>query len=147
MEEGLTRCFTEGMQGRNTLQKPRPELDRPVIQESTVDNLYLLMKCGISLKDISFLEQGDTQHYHGGKAKDILTELDHIKSICGHLDTDCILLNFTHPVLNFPVVRVIIPKVSDFLPFLAKNILISEATKPDAAWGGEAFRKMMQSFF
>jgi hypothetical protein len=61
LEEGLTRCLTEGMQGRTTLAAPRPELDRPVLPRSRINNLYLLMRCGISLKDISFLEEGENR--------------------------------------------------------------------------------------
>jgi YcaO-like protein with predicted kinase domain len=146
--EGLIRCFTEGMQGRQTLEKTRPELDKPVVHKSRVKNLYLLMKCGISVKDISFLDQGEIIPFkHKERGKDLFSELEQIKSLCKQFNTDCIILNCTHPVLDFPVVRVVIPGVSDFLPFLDPNILISEATKPDAEWGGNEFRKMMQSFF
>jgi hypothetical protein len=105
------------------------------------------MKCSISLKDISFLEQGETTTYKNMKIKDVLGEIEEIKKICEQFDTDCIILNHTHPVLNFPVVRVIIPRVSDFLPFLRQDILVSEATKPSTAWRGEEFSKIMQSFF
>jgi len=147
LDEALTRCFTEGMQGRNTLKTTRPELDRPVMHRSQVDNFYLLMKCGISLKDISFLEQGELKSYQPVTATDILDEIEQVKQICRALDTDLIILNQTHPVLNFPVVRVVIPQVSDFLPFLKGDILISEATKPSAQWRGEEFTPVMQSFF
>jgi YcaO-like protein with predicted kinase domain len=146
-DEGLTRCFTESMQGRETLLAPRPQLDKPVAHRDQVDNFYLLMKCGISPKDISFLEQGDQTAYRRTKIKDILGEIEQIKNICQRFDTDCILVDFTHPVLGFPVVRVIIPQVSDFLPFLKPDILISEATKPSASWRGEEFVNTMQSFF
>ena len=146
-DEGLARCFTEGMQGRETLLTPRPQLDSPVVHRSQVGNFYMLMKCGISPKDISFLEQGEVNHYKNGKIKDILGEIEEIKRRCKLFNTDCIILNHTHPVLNFPTVRVIIPQVSDFLPFLSQDILVSEETRPSAAWRGEEFIKTMQSFF
>jgi hypothetical protein len=107
----------------------------------------MLMRCGVSMKDISFLEQGEDRAYNSIRVKDILGEIEEIKRICKLLDTDCIILNHTHPVLNFPVVRVIIPRVSDFLPFLRQDILVAEATKPSTAWRGEEFDKIMQSFF
>jgi ribosomal protein S12 methylthiotransferase accessory factor len=147
MDEALTRCFTESMQGRETLKAPRPQLDRPVVHRSRVNNFYLLMKCCISLKDISFLEKGEVTAYRNIRNKDIFSEIEDIKNICRRFNTDCILIDHTHPVLDFPVVRVIMPGISDFLPFLNPDILIAEATKPSAAWRGERFRKIMQSFF
>jgi ribosomal protein S12 methylthiotransferase accessory factor len=147
LEEALTRCFTESMQGRETLLAPRPELDRPVVHRSQVNDYYMLMKCSISLKDISFLDQGETRTYKNIKINDILSEIEEIKRICEKFNTDYILLNYTHPVLNFPVVRVIIPRVSDFLPFLRQDVLVSGPTRPSAVWRGEEFKKIMQSFF
>ena len=146
-DEGLTRCFTESMQGRETLLAPRPQLDRPVVHRSHVNDFYMLMKCSVCLKDISFLEQGETTTYKNIKIKDVLGEIEEIKKICKLFNTDCIILDHTHPALNFPVVRVIIPRVSDFLPFLRQDILVSEQTKPSTAWCGGEFSKIMQSFF
>ena len=146
-DEGLTRCFTESMQGRETLLAPRPQLDRPVVHRSHVNDFYMLMKCSVCLKDISFLEQGETTTYKNIKIKDVLGEIEEIKRICKLFNTDCIILDHTHPALNFPVVRVIIPRVSDFLPFLRQDILVSEQTKPSTAWSGGEFSKIMQSFF
>ncbi len=146
--EGLTRCFTEGMQGRKSFSAPREQLDRPVIPSSRVANLYLLMRCGVSPKDISFLEQGETKQYKRVKTSDgLLGEIESLKSICSRLNTDCIVVNQTHPVLDFPVVRVIIPGVSDFLPFLNPDILIAKDTKPSSTWRGEEFMGIMESFF
>ncbi|NVL90323.1 MAG: YcaO-like family protein [Desulfobacterales bacterium] len=147
LDEGLTRCFTESMQGRETLLAPRPQLDRPVVHRSRVNDFYMLMKCAICAKDISFLEQGEIRAYKNTKLEDVLGEIEEIKRICKLFNTDCIILDHTHPVLNFPVARVIIPGVSDFLPFLRQDILTSEATRPSAAWRGEEFSKIMQSFF
>jgi ribosomal protein S12 methylthiotransferase accessory factor len=147
LEEALTRCFTESMQGRETLLAPRPELDRPVVHKSQVNDYYMLMKCSISLKDISFLDQGETRTYKNIKINDVLSEIEEIKRVCKALNTDFILLNHTHPVLNFPVVRVIIPRISDFLPFLRQDVLVSGPTKPSAIWRGGEFKKIMQSFF
>jgi ribosomal protein S12 methylthiotransferase accessory factor len=147
MDEGLTRCFTESMQGRETLSAPRPQLDKPLVHRSRVNNFYLLMKCCISPKDISFLEQGEIAAYRNTEIKDIFGEIEELKRVCKGFNTDCILLNHTHPTLDFPVIRVIIPTVSDFLPFLSQDILVSEATRPSATWRGERFKKIMQSFF
>ncbi|MCD6295403.1 MAG: YcaO-like family protein [Deltaproteobacteria bacterium] len=147
LTEGLTRCFTEGIQGRTTLKKPRPDFDKAVVHKEKVDDYYMLMRCGISLKDISFLEKGTTTPFKEKKCKDIFQEIDEIKKICRHLGTDLIVLNHTHPILNFPVVRIVVPGVSDFLPFLKKDVLVSEKSKPSTAHRGEEFINVMKSFF
>jgi hypothetical protein len=105
------------------------------------------MKCCVSLKDISFLEQGENRAYKNIKIKDVLGEIEEIIRICKRFNTDVVVLDHTHPILNFPVARVIIPRVSDFLPFLRQDTLVSEATRPSTAWRGEEFSKIMQSFF
>ncbi len=147
LDEGLTRCFTEGVQGRDTLRKPRPALDKPLTRQSNEDDLYLLMRCGVSVKDISFLEKGEVIPYTEKSCKDIHSELDEIKRVCRHLDTDAVILDHTHPVLDFPVVRVVIPGVSDFLPFLKKDVLVAEKSKPSTAQRGMEFIDVMKSFF
>ncbi len=147
LDEALSRCLTEVMQGRGTLKIPTPNLDRPVMHRSRIENLYLLFKCSISQKDISFLEQGEAIAYRGTQSKDILSEIEAIKKICQALETDFIVLDLTHPVLQFPVVRVVLPGISDFLPFVNKDILTSVDTRPDAAWRGEHFKTAMDSFF
>lgn len=67
--------------------------------------------------------------------------------MCAGLDTDCIVLNLTHPVPGFPEVRMIMPGGSDFLPFSNPDVPISEATKPSAVWRGQEFVGVMESFF
>jgi YcaO-like protein with predicted kinase domain len=147
LDEALRRCLLEGIQGRETLRAPRPQLDRPLVHRSQVRDFYMLMRCGISMKDISFLEQGEPVNYRSNRIEDVLGEIQEIKRICERIGTDCLILDHTHPVLNFPVVRVIIPGVSDFLPYLRQDTLVSGDTKPSATWRGEAFKRIMQSFF
>ncbi|MCF8082013.1 MAG: YcaO-like family protein [Deltaproteobacteria bacterium] len=147
LEEGLIRCFTEGIQGRTSLKKPRSTLDRPIFHNAGVEDYYMLMRCGVAMKDISFLEKGEVRPYADKKCRDLFGEIDEIKRICRQLNTDLILLDHTHPVLEFPVVRVVIPGVSDFLPFLRKDVLVSEKTRPPATLPGSEFMEVMQSFF
>ncbi len=147
MDEALSRCFTEGIQGKDSLRSPRPQLDRPVVPGSRADSYYLLMKCGVSPVEISFLEGGEVRPCQPWKAKDIKEEIETLKSICRKLETDCIILDHTHPVLDFPVVRVVIPGISDFLPFLPRDILTSEKSKPSTAWRGQEYKRITESFF
>ncbi len=147
LDEGLTRCFTEGVQGKTSLTKPRPQLDRPVVDRSKVDNLYLILRCGVSPKDISFLEQGPSVPFQPRQHRDIESEIEALKALCRELGTDCIVVDHTHPILKFPVVRVIIPGISDFLPFVGGNILVNDQTRPESTWKGQEFLPVMQSFF
>ncbi len=147
MDEALSRCLTEVVQGRQTLKAPTPGLDRPVIPRSRVENLYLLFKCCVSQKDVSFLEKGEVVAYRDFSSSDIFSEIEGMKKICCELETDCIVLDLTHPVLKFPVVRAVLPGISDFLPFVNKDILTSVDTNPDAAWRGEHYMGIMDSFF
>lgn len=147
MNEALSRCFTEGIQGKESLRSPRAHLNRPVAPKSRVDSYYLLMKCGVSPVDISFLEKGEVRPFQPWHAKNILEEIETIKSICKKIGTDCILLDHTHPVLNFPVVRVVMPGISDFLPFLPQDILTNEKSKPSTAWKGQEYKRITESFF
>lgn len=146
-DEALGRCLTEVVQGRNTLKLPTPQFDRPVAHRSRVSNLYLLFKCCISQKEISFLEKGETVSYENHASKDIFSEIESIKQICKTLGTDFIIVDLTHPVLAFPVVRVVMPGISDFLPFVHQDILTSVDTNPDSTWRGETFKKVMDTFF
>jgi YcaO-like protein with predicted kinase domain len=147
LEEALSRCLTEYMQGRRTLTASTPNLDRPVVHRSRVTNLYLMFKCCVSQKDISFLEKGDTIAFKSSQHTDILSEIEAIKKIIRDLDTDFIVLDLTHPVLNFPVVRVVMPGYSDFLPFVHGDILRAKDTCPDSAWHGDNYKRVMDSFF
>ncbi len=147
LEEALTRCFTEGIQGKETLTKARKPFDRPVIPKERVRDYYSIMKCGVSPKDISFLSGGERVAFENFNKSNIISEIEALKRLVRYLKTDCILLDLTHSVLKFPVVRVIIPGVSDFLDFLPPDILVDEKTSPITAWRGEAYDKIMRSFF
>ena len=146
-DEGLTRCFTEGVQGRTTLKKPRAELDHPVAHGTAVNDYYMLMRCGVALKDISFLEKGEKIHYKRRECQDIYAEIHEIEEVCRHLNTELFVLDHTHPVLDFPVVRVVIPGVSDFLPYLKPDVLVAESTRPSSAYRGGEFIEVMKTFF
>lgn len=147
LDEALSRCLTELMQGRDTLRLPTPHLDKPLSRDRAAENLYLLFRSCISVKDISFLEQGPTVNYRPTQYQDLLSEVEAIKKICHALETDFIVLNLTHPVLQLPVVRVVLPGYSDFLPFVPRDILTAVDTNPDSTWRGARFQGLMDSFF
>jgi YcaO-like protein with predicted kinase domain len=146
-EEALNRCLTEYMQGRGSLAASSPDMDRRIMHRSQNSNFYLLFKCCVSQTDISFLEKGETIAFRDRTGGDMLSEIEEIKKICRELETDFIVLDHTHPILQFPVVRVVMPGISDFLAFVPKDILRSVDTSPDSVWHGENFKSVMNSFF
>lgn len=113
-DEALTRCLTERMQGLPNFT-PHPDYDKPVKSEGV--NFRTLPEIGISEKDMSYLEKGEVVPKPIWTRKDMFEELDKIRNVCRTLNTDCIIVDTTHPVLKFPAVRIIMPGISDMLSF------------------------------
>jgi ribosomal protein S12 methylthiotransferase accessory factor len=70
--------------------------------------------------DLSFLERGVQIKICDLPYKetfDFYKDIEEIKKICKIINSDLIVINQTHPILNFPVVRVIIPGYSDKLNY------------------------------
>lgn len=112
MQEALIRCFTERMQGRADLE---PAFDNQIHDDA--QDYTLVMTDGVFEKDLTFLETGETVAFPQFAHGELLTEIEQIRAICRKMGTDCMVIDLTHPVLNFPVVRVIMPGVSDTLVF------------------------------
>lgn len=126
-KEALLRCFTEHMQGKTLkyfkAKKAYSRLWNYLLKhlepnyEPPINYLGIFRKYEFA-GDLSFLEQGPIIDYTTSEPiYDCLKEIEKIKEICRRLKTDIIIVNHTHPILNFPVVRVIIPKISDILPY------------------------------
>jgi len=130
-KEALLRCFTEKMQGKTAdqLKKEKyfdllwtqfiqhffPDYEPPVFY-------YNLLRKYEYAGDLSFLEDGETVPFPEEEPPfDCMAEIERIKDICKTLDTDCVIVDLTHPVIQFPVVRVIIPGLSDVLSYTRPN--------------------------
>jgi len=126
-EEALLRCFTEQMQGKQLatfgsesnkcyLWSEFLEYFEPNFQPTILyRNLFRRYEFA---GDLSFLEEGPVVPFHPLEpVYDCLLEIEKIKTISRQLQTDFIVVDHTHPLLNFPVARVIIPGFSDILPF------------------------------
>lgn len=111
-EERLLRCLTESMQGRiidhgNCSILPRPMFNRK-INGSALDHTSMF-GYGATHDDLSFLEKGDSTEAFHWPVRNLKDEFNVINKICDKFDTDWIMLDMTNPVINFPVVRVILP--------------------------------------
>jgi YcaO-like protein with predicted kinase domain len=122
-EEALARCLTEAMQGRivNAAARRlviRPEFHR--LRQGSADNAHLLLGFGIPPEDPSFLEEGPEVPMPAGVPGDLFAEIARIQELCRQLGSDWIAVDLTNPVVDVPVVRVIMPglltKVSSFDP-------------------------------
>ena len=122
-EEALMRCFTERAQGRVDYQPlPKYKSARCVSPENVSDYYFLLVD-RVTNADISYLEGGDVKPFPAHrKYTDCLDEIEEIKAICGELGTDCLIIDHTHPVLQFPAVRVIMPGISDIMPYYPHSL-------------------------
>jgi YcaO-like protein with predicted kinase domain len=132
VEEALLRCLSEHLQGKTIkflkkknfydtiwehfLKKVDQDYHK-IIDYMTVFQRYDY--CG----DLSFLEEGETISYQPTITfKDCLKEIGELKEICKKRKSDLITINLTHPIIQFPVVRVIIPGYSDILPYYRQII-------------------------
>ena len=141
LEEAIIRCFTEYIQGL--------KLDREQLKKQQYDDLYYswiktLNKKYIGVKDefkyftrlydyhgdFSFLLKGEKISFQNLKSTlydDSYSDVKKIKSICIENNWDCIVVDFTHKILKFPTVRVIIPPISlDFDLFLKRILDIND---------------------
>jgi len=117
-EEALMRCFTERAQGRMDY-RPLPKYEEATCTAAeNVSDYYFFLVDRVTDADISYLEQGEIRSFPADeKFNDCLDEIEQIKSICAKLNTDFIVVDHTHPVLQFPTVRVIMPGLSDIMPY------------------------------
>lgn len=144
-EEALARCLIERCQGTH----PKEEARFPTqIDPDTNDYLSIFFN-GLSSKSLEFMKSGHIVDSHYGSYNDTWSELAAIKKTCETLSTDLIVVDQTHPVLQFPTVRVIMPGVSDSMRYWGEERLtkemISDTSKEDKK-RDELTIKMMRSF-
>ncbi|MBK5114484.1 MAG: YcaO-like family protein [Candidatus Heimdallarchaeota archaeon] len=137
LREAIIRCFTEKISGLDfaTFKKGFTR----IYENSLVRNLGAKIQIndsyyGLFRKmhfggDKSFLCKGKVIPFNQSKETfNFFTEIEQIKEMCEKLKTDFIAVNLTHPVLQFPTVRIIIPGYSNILNFsnYGFNDLINE---------------------
>ena len=118
-EEALARCLTERCQGTNPVEEA---VGATLIDRGANDYLPIFFK-GLSPKPLDFMKTGERQDFHSGDYSHTIAELNAIKSTCEILRTDLIVIDQTHPVLDFPTVRVIMPGISDAMRYWDPNRL------------------------
>jgi len=110
--DAITRCFTERMQG-TTLQT---EANHGVVTEELLKSPYLpIFFKGVCPIDISSFKAGELTKFNNNSLNGTAVEIEECISIAKAMGTDMVVINHTHPVINFPTVRVIMPGMSDFV--------------------------------
>jgi ribosomal protein S12 methylthiotransferase accessory factor len=118
LEERMTRCLIECMQGRTAdpttaTVAVRAAYDRPVV--SNPDNYTPLFSYGIPTKPVSFIDTSTRiaadRQFTAAAPADITEEIAAIRAICQALSSDWVAVDIGHPGVGFPVVRVVIPRL------------------------------------
>ena len=111
--EALTRCFTERMQGTQFSY----EAQQGTIEEQSNPDKHMIMffsgQCPMNLT--RFSEAKTTLPFEHTSIDYTGEEIEACIRIAKKLNTDLIFIDHTHPVLDFPTARVIMPGISDFI--------------------------------
>jgi YcaO-like protein with predicted kinase domain len=110
--EALTRCFTERMQGTSFEFEARTGM---ISQESNPDKYMPIFFEGICPLNLRRYTKADTIKFEHKSINGTKMEIDKCIEIAKKLGTDLIFIDHTHPLLDFPVARVIMPGISDFI--------------------------------
>lgn len=111
-EEAILRCFTERMQGTSFKQEAAQGLINKDMDPDKYMSMFFRGICPFNLKEYI---DGEQKPFINHKLDSTREEIDNCIDIVTELGTDLIFINHTHPVFNMPVVRVVIPGISDFI--------------------------------
>ncbi len=120
LHRAMIRCFTEGFQGMNGVEDFGVSRKGKFVDYQKIDDAARLLYAGSSDYDLTYLATENYSSIDIEKYKQLRNtsaEIDQIKSICGYLNSELIVCDCTVPFFSFPAVRVVIPSISDVLPY------------------------------
>jgi YcaO-like protein with predicted kinase domain len=121
--ESITRCFTERMQGTHFDFEASQGM---IPSGASLDKYIPIFFEGVCPINLEKYTHTDTIKFNPKSTSGTRVEIEQCIEIAKKLGTDLIFVNHTHPVFNFPVVRVIMPGVSDFIKWWdPKNITLN----------------------
>jgi len=139
IKEALNRCFQEEIQGISLFEYMRRKscdyywdlFLREGVRYKNPSNPYsYLLRNYDFFGDLDFLKTKnnsiDFRDIKSYENNDFYEDINIIIEICEKLKWEILLINLTHPIINFPTVRVIIPSVSDTLGFRLKEVEIEK---------------------
>lgn len=153
LEDALTRVFTEYTQGRmldEFIKGAKEDQDRVLkydlralksVANDSDNYLSAFMFGFVPHVTAEYLRQGDSVPFDKGELfDDCLQDIDRAKGIFSKLGKDYIVIDFTDPKIDFPVVEVVVPGYSDVLPYYpsSSNVLFRRYTRGDILRSYEA---------
>ena len=116
--QALSSCLTEYVQLRRTNESGSASYEKMTCTDETDNFLPLFWFGYVPYADASFVAEGDVVPFNPGACyADCLDDIAQFQSILQQLGLDVIMVDLTDPVVDFPVVQVVIPGYSDILPY------------------------------
>lgn len=114
---GVERCLTERMQGAFIEEEVGSSV-RSTVNKDPYLPIFFKSDCDI---DLSSLKNGPVRAFNNLIVDDPQQDLENAKKIVSAAGLDIIYIDHTHKYIDFPVVRVIIPGMSDFIDWWETN--------------------------
>lgn len=116
-KEALRRAFTERVQGTDfTIDRRLGYINRD--DQEIFLPLFFKGVCPLNLEKLKSGPVVPFRNYTYDETDQAISEM---KRIADLLKTDLLVVNHTHPVLNFPSVRIVMPGISDFIGWWHPN--------------------------
>jgi ribosomal protein S12 methylthiotransferase accessory factor YcaO len=111
-EQAIIRCFTERLQGTDLEFETKNAIGRDAFVQNDFLPLFFEGVCPINLTNY---RDGKIALFIPYRENNLNSAIDRCIDIAKRMKTDIIVVDHTHPVLDFPTVRVIMPGLSDFI--------------------------------
>lgn len=111
-DDAIIRCLTERIQGTSFEYEMTEDMR---INRDNPDKFLPMFFRGICPFNLSAFSNGPPKNYERSIESNVHTEVEKCIDIAKKLNTDIIVLDHTHPILDFPTVRVVMPGISDFI--------------------------------
>lgn len=128
-EEAISRCLSEYLQNNKFEEvKYRYKADNyllefqkkfPGVQHRSPNTPYTVFRSGLCTMDITHLLLGETIDFVPKvfSSNSVLEDIKMIEKIGSRLGSEVLIVDITDKVIDFPTVRVIIPRISDMFHF------------------------------
>lgn len=114
-ETAIIRCFTERLQGTDLVYEHNNRALRESFTSHYNNDLLPLFFKGVCPINLDMYIPGKIEDFTINNETDLNLCINKCINISKLMKTKLVVVDHTHPVLNFPTVRVIIPGMSDFI--------------------------------
>lgn len=136
LNEAILRCFTEELQGFS-LEEYCNQIELDILWKNWNNNMgnsYIpsgeisfkhYLRQNITNMDLSFLYENceyiDFSSLVSVYHDDFFDDLEYIKGIFKKINLDVYIVDHTHKIIDFPTVRIVVPKMSDIVGYYVNN--------------------------